>query len=452
MFWPTADVLTGVHALFLGILLLSTYGIAHTYGGPGAGLLAAFIVSMYPMIYGLARHYLLDIPLVAMVALSIWLLLRTDYFERRGAAVICGVSLGLGMLTKWSFAVFVGGPLMIVIVRSLANGSRRRLINVILALAIGAVIAAPWYALNLRSLLALSQVQSMSGRLEGDPAVGSWESWLYYLQGYADAQVLFLFALAFAVGLLSLLMARRPRYETALLLIWIVLPYLAFSLFLNKDLRFTLPYLPATAVITALGLARLRPRVRSGLIALLTLYAVVQFAGLSGGLSNRLPAGWLSSQVSVRIGPIRLPLYKEHVHIAGPPEVGNWQTQSILDAVRRSGRISLNAQPPILMVLSDVPCFDAAAFTYYALVERLPVHVQTITGIFRADNARAQILASDYIIAKTGVQGPAWTVQDASLLTTELQDSFSGLGRQFQLIGEYSLPDGTTGELYRHLP
>ena len=78
LFWPTSDVFTGIHALFLAILLISTYAIAATYGGRKAGLLAAFIVSMYPLIYGLERHFLIDVPLVAMVALSSWLLMTRE--------------------------------------------------------------------------------------------------------------------------------------------------------------------------------------------------------------------------------------------------------------------------------------------------------------------------------------------------------------------------------------
>ncbi len=71
LFWPAADVLLGANALFLGILLLSTYGIACAFGGQRDGLLAAFIVSMYPIIYGLTRHYLLKVPLVAVESLLV---------------------------------------------------------------------------------------------------------------------------------------------------------------------------------------------------------------------------------------------------------------------------------------------------------------------------------------------------------------------------------------------
>jgi len=453
LFWPTTDVLLGVNALFLGILILSTYGIACVFGGQETGLLAAFIVSMYPIIYGLARHYLLDVPLVAMVTLAVWLLVRTEDFGRRGAAIACGLSLGLGMLTKWTLAVFVGGSFLMAAVRALRVRSRRRLLNLGLALVVGTVVAAPWYLYNLPSLLNFLRLVGTYGRAEGDPAVGFQQLWSFYLRAFVNDQVLLPFALFFVAGLILLLTMRKFRYRTALLLCWIVVPYLAFSNFGNKDIRFTIPYLPAVATITALGLVRLRPQgLKIGLITLLALYAVFQFVGLSWGLSSRLPVGLLPPWISVRIGSSRLHLYAEGVHIASPPRAEDWQAQAMLCDMMSSGEVTADAEPLMLTVLPDAPCFEPNVFAYYAMIKRLPIHVQRVTGVFRVDDARARVLASDYVVAKTGDQGPAWSVQGAGLFTEELHDPSSELGRQFELIGEYNLPDGSVAELYRHTP
>jgi hypothetical protein len=67
-------------------------------------------------------------------------------------------------------------------------------------------------------------------------------------------------------------------------------------------------------------------------------------------------------------------------------------------------------------------------------------------------DARAKILASDYVITKTGNLGPAWSLQQAPLFSEELRDPTGELGRQFELVGLYDLPDGSIGELYRRIP
>ena len=451
LFWPTVDVLLGANALFLGILLLSTYGIASAFGGRKAGLLAAFVISMYPIIYGLTRHYLLEVPLVSMVTLAVWLLIRTEDFERRGVTVECGLSLGLGMLTKWTFVVFVGGPFLVVAVRALRARSRRRLLNLALALILAAVVAAPWYLNNLTTMPFLARLAVAYGRAEGDPAVGSQGSWLFYLFSFVNDQVLLPFALLFVVGLIVLVRRRGYDYAILLLLCWTVLSYAAFSNFPQKDTRFTMPYLPAVAAISALGLIQIRRReLRIGLIALLILYAFFQFAGLTWGLSGRLRGSLLSPWVAVRIGARPLRLYAEGVHIASPPRVEDWQGQAMLYDVMSHREVAADAEPALLMVLPDVAWFEPNVFAYYTMAERLPIHVQRVTGVSRADEARAQVLTSDYVVAKTGDLGPSWSVQDAGLFTEELHDPSSELGRQFELIGEYPLPDGSVGELYAY--
>jgi 4-amino-4-deoxy-L-arabinose transferase-like glycosyltransferase len=452
LFWPTADVLLGIQTFFLGVLLIATYGIAAHYGGRKTGLLAAFIVSMYPLIYGLERHFLTDIPLVAMVALSIWLLVRSEGFERRGASILCGLALGLGLLTKWSFVVFAGGPFFVAALAAVISRSRRRLLNMGLALLAAFLAAAPWYLANLGSTLDFFRGQSVYAGVEGDPAVGSLNAWLYYARYFVGAQVLLPLAIVFVVSLVLWLIKRRLRYETMFLLLgWIVLPYVASSLFVNKDPRYTMSYLPAVAIITALGLASIKPKaIRFGLVTLLILYASLQFLGLTWGLSSRLPPGLLPNQISLRLGSSSFPVYAEKVHIASPPEVQDWPIQAILHDVLRSSQ-DLGTRQRKLVVLPDSPCFEQNVFKYFVILDQMPIEVVVVTGVVEVADAREQILASDFLVTKTGYLGPAWSIQQSRLYATELHDPSSELGRRFQRIGEYPLPDGSLAELYRRI-
>jgi len=322
-----------------------------------------------------------------------------------------------------------------------------------MALAVGAVVAAPWYLVNVRTFSSFLGYMSVYGPAEGDPAVGSLASWGYYLKAFVNDQVLLPFALSFGLGLVVLLVKRKFDYKTAFLLCWIALPYLYFSVLYNKDIRYTMPYLPAAAVITAQGLALLRPKAaRVGLVALLALYAVLQFVGLSWGLSYRLPAGLLPGQIAVSVGPARLSVYAQQVHLASPPRAEDWRAQAILDDVVRFGQARPEARPIKLVVLPDVAWFEKNVFEYYALAGRLPIEVVAVTGVVEVSDARARVVAGDYLITKTGSLGLPWTVQQAGLFNEELGDPASDLGRQFAPIATYDLPDGTTATLYEHTP
>lgn len=117
LFGLSADVAAMVNSLFLAILLSSTYLIGRKLWGRGEGLLAAFLLSTFPMIFALSRYTYIEFALTAMVALSISLLLLCDGFTQRGASLAFGLSMGLGLLTKWTYALFVLPPLILIVAR-----------------------------------------------------------------------------------------------------------------------------------------------------------------------------------------------------------------------------------------------------------------------------------------------------------------------------------------------
>lgn len=116
----STDVALMSNSFYIAVLLFSVYGIGKRLYGPGVGLLSAFLVSTYPLLFNLSRTLYPDFPLTAMVALNIYFLLRVDRFRDRLNSLLFGLTFGLGLLTKWQFLAFVAGPLVYVIVRSRA--------------------------------------------------------------------------------------------------------------------------------------------------------------------------------------------------------------------------------------------------------------------------------------------------------------------------------------------
>ena len=458
LFWPTTDALMGSAASFLALLLLSTYEIGRRLASAWAGMLAAFLLSFYPILYGLARHYLLDVPLVSMVTFSICCLIWSETFQRLPLSLLFGLSFGLGMLTKWTFAIFVVGPLLLCVVDSMRRYTPSRLRNLIAAGLLAALIATPWYIVNRQALVEFLQLGGLrAAALEGDPLVGTWDSWTYYLHALVDQQILLPFAVLFLLGLTVLVVRRQLGRPFLLLLLWIGVPYIAFSNYDNKDVRYTMPYLPAVALVTSINLMQFPlPNVQKFVYAGLGLYSLLQFAGLTFGLSQRLSTSslpFLPARLAVTIGDLSLPWYTEYTHIASPPRIENWQMETILLDLMKDVEHSLRApeQSVHLTVVPAQPCFEPNGFIYYVSVDKLPIAVGSITGIVAVDS-HAQLAKSDYVVTKTGDQGPPWMVQDAVELTAELGNPETEFGARFRLLHEYPLPDGSVARLYKQHP
>lgn len=118
LFGVSTDVALMANTGLLAVLIFSVYGIGKRMYGHEEGTLAAFLVSIYPIIFSLSRAAYPDFALTALVALSVYLLLRADNFHNRRGSLLLGLGLGLGLLTKWQFVAFMGAPLAYVIVTS----------------------------------------------------------------------------------------------------------------------------------------------------------------------------------------------------------------------------------------------------------------------------------------------------------------------------------------------
>lgn len=92
---------------FIAVLLLSTYGAGKLLWGEKAGLLAEFLAGASPGILFYCPYFMLDIPLAALVMLSLFLLIGTGGFRDRNYSILFGVSIGLGALVKNTHFLYI---------------------------------------------------------------------------------------------------------------------------------------------------------------------------------------------------------------------------------------------------------------------------------------------------------------------------------------------------------
>ncbi len=114
-----------VMSVFLLVLVISVYGITLRLYNKKTAILSAFLISMCPIVIHFSRDFMLDLPLAAMVSLSIYLLLASYEFKSARNSILFGISLGLGILTRWTFIFFLIVPFIYSFIRTFKKSPTR---------------------------------------------------------------------------------------------------------------------------------------------------------------------------------------------------------------------------------------------------------------------------------------------------------------------------------------
>ena len=127
--------------VFVTLLALGCYKVGRLAFSPLAGLLAVVFALGSPLIAAQFHVFMTDAPETAMVAVSVWLIIASEGFTKLRTCAVAGVAVGLGMLTKEPFPIFVLGVGLV----TLGRGGRRAWPGVAVFAAIALALALPWY-------------------------------------------------------------------------------------------------------------------------------------------------------------------------------------------------------------------------------------------------------------------------------------------------------------------
>lgn len=281
--------------IYLGILVFSVYFIGVKIKNRDVGLLSAFLVSMYPGVFGPSRGYGHDFPLMAMVSMAVCLIIYSDRFSRPGFSVLLGTATGLGVLIKPQIVFFLAGPLCVVLSgffvksgqKNIENRISGRLINIFLCFLTVLSLSGFWWWGNIRDIFSLFFNDVMfcwdKGKFSMNQLVMTasrngpqdfFQAGLFYFKAileYTGA----VFFLLFITGLL--ISFRKDFKEKALLLFWLFVPYCVFTLFVNKYPKYISPVLPAISLLSAIGIFY----ILSGIKTNIKKYAVMFFIFLA---------------------------------------------------------------------------------------------------------------------------------------------------------------------------
>ncbi len=332
------------NVVFIAILLFATYGIGTTLWNRGVGVLSAIFVVTTPMMVTAFKEYMLDAPLTAMVALALYLLLRSETFSSLRYSVLFGASCALGTLTKWTFPLALALPVLlsasVAVARSISERNLGRVRKFVVSMLVAALISEFWYYPNFGALWpALRYVGGQEGALRGSPPVASASSISWYFWDLVTTQLYLVPSLFVLAGAVFLFFNGEFRRRNLLPTLTIIGTYAGSTLLRQKDPRITDPLLPAVAVLATSWLACISFRARAVLATAIVAYGAAAFFAISFG-TNLLP-----KTVTVRLGASvfagnipaldggRITLFAQHGYIIGPPTSENWHQQELFETI-----------------------------------------------------------------------------------------------------------------------
>jgi len=283
MHWlgPELRRLMAIQLLFLLVLLVAVYNAGRVLTSRRRGLAAAILVAGFPLTFTYTHEFFLELPTAAFVAWALWLLVAWRAYGGWGRALLLGGVIGLGLLTKWTFPVFVLVPALLLLDR-LRRHHDFGAVQVWVGFLLGLVLALPWYVRHGESLVAFFRWNQVHAYWHLSD-LGTPGGWLFYVERL-PFMMGGLGSVLFVIGLVAAL--ARPRRE-GVVLGGFLLPLVVFTAMGSKafDGRHLLPALPAAALLAALPVAAPWAAVRIGawvaVIAALPLN-LLPTAGLGG--------------------------------------------------------------------------------------------------------------------------------------------------------------------------
>jgi 4-amino-4-deoxy-L-arabinose transferase-like glycosyltransferase len=358
------------------VLLFSVYEIGRRTHSERAGLISAALMAAYPMVAHLERDFMVDFALLAMTALSGYLVLASDDYRSPRITFLFGLSTALGLLVKPTYASFIVVPAAYTLIRACAGvftaerpARVRGLVWLAAGLAIAAFVVALWYIPN------WANVRSEAVRIANSNPIGfdvfDASALVYYLIILMLDQIGLPFMALLIFGLTVVRRHVTPAHF-GYLISWLIGLYIIATLAPYKGTGQDIAILIPVSVISAIGLASLT-RFRRVICTTVLAFAAIQALALS------LPDSVLGS----KLGSFRWAgAYQAF------PVPGDWQIRTALR--------SLGTRPLVVRVVSDDIYVNGITVNYYARSERLP-----FTIVERYGAPASQIRDADVVVAKS---------------------------------------------------
>lgn len=490
LFGSGEDRSTLVNLLYNAILLASVYGLAIRLFNQQVAIWSIALCLILPGLYVIRLDYLIDFPLVAIVTftffcLTLWATdptpLVSDEQSQRVAqptivpitqsiaivqsftlpqirtfrswfyAAAFGIALGLSFLTKQPALFFLFTPIVWLGVVAIKQKAWRRLIQLVLGIAIAVSICLPWYRTNWLIILTAGKRATVDSAIaEGDPPLTSLDAWTYYFK----ALPALVSVPIFVVGLVGLLLYwkrsvirenwlqidgrwlkisdygglgrrgyRKEIYQSWLrsvrwLLIFLIGAYILCSANVNKDDRYITPLLPVFAILLAQGLLLFPDRLRIFRTGAIALSVVLMIA-------NLLPIEYS-------------PKFLQTAHARHAVLSSNWHQADIISEV-------IDAEPSVRSTIAVLPSlaeFNQHNLNYQGVLRNFQVYARQVGADKKQVESEARSFS--WYVTKTGDSGAIRRPEAYKALNNAITNR-----PDFRLRKSWTLSDNTQLSLYR---
>jgi 4-amino-4-deoxy-L-arabinose transferase-like glycosyltransferase len=454
----------GVNLISLAALLWSTAWISRRLyakpGDPAIGLsvLSALIVSCYHFSAWLLHDAFLDFPLTAMVTIVFASLIRAEDFRERRHAIVFGIAAGIGMLVKQTFAFFFILPGLLVVIQVLRIRDKRAILNLALAVAVLVGIAAIWYGPHLSDVIEIYRENQRAAVNENEAPLFSFDSNFFYIHALISMQMQLPLALLFVVGLgYSLVRCRR---QSVMLYLWLIGGLAAFALVANKDVRYTVPVLPAAAIISTCWLRELPSRMNTSARskALVGLKLVLGAVITAWAFVSFFNAQWPQAGFGKAIDTPRyrwMVFARNYYGFDHRPLDSDWGVPEIVSTVSTLGSEDStavgteHARQPVLGVVVNLPYLNPSSVALYA---RLLAHGRAAQPLIDVrwvvePSMLDRIAECDYLLVRTGLDQAEWVAPVERVVERMIRDN----PNQFIRVESFPIPlKEAEAVIYRH--
>jgi hypothetical protein len=328
--------------LFAPLLALGCYQVGRLAFGSRAGLLAVIFALGSPLLTAQFHVFMIDAPETAMVAVSVWLILASEHFSRIWVSVAAGVAVGLGMLTKEPFVLFVAGVVLVTMIR----GGWRAWPGLAAFSIVVLAIALPWYVKEYSQVHALAQGATnaaTNATLEHGiaPPPLSLANLQWYFWNIVDFQLyapLFAFAIVGFIWTVLGFVRRHPVSPLAWeLAIGGAVAWVGITETFVHDTRYGMPLLLYLVVFGSGWIVKLRRRMaRTVATSALVLVAVVNMLGASFGIGGSWIVKLPGAKPDLLDTPGLVTIHSDNGFlVAGPHRDGD--VLALMQALRRNG-------------------------------------------------------------------------------------------------------------------
>jgi Dolichyl-phosphate-mannose-protein mannosyltransferase len=341
-----APLILAENLVFVPLLALGCYHVGRLAFGPAAGLLAVVFALGSPLITAQFHVFMIDAPETAMVAVSVWLVIATEGFSRLRVCALAGLAVGLGMLTKEPFAIFLVGIVGVTAIR----GGRESWRGLVVFAAVALAIALPWYIHEHSQIQALGHEATDSAGAFSERGLNqpqgiapprlSLANLEWYLWSFLNAQLFLPLSVFAAVGWVwTVVGVARRRPVSPLTLELLVGAFLSWALLTETfvhDTRYSMPLLVYLAVFGAGWIVRLPRRGRIAATAALVLVALANTLGASFGVGGRVAVTLPGASKTALERPGTVIVFDNSGYlVAGPRRDGD--LLAMLQALHRAG-------------------------------------------------------------------------------------------------------------------